>query len=136
MTDVPAHKPDPMAEFQAQLQERVRNDIRDLLPADAVAALVQRAIDDEFFKPRQVQDGSWGSRTKEVPSFFVEEVVKAAKPIIEAAVAKFVAEHPEAIEKVIKDFLDTDKLAVATATQLTGMLGAALYDLQQRLMNQ
>jgi hypothetical protein len=134
MTNEVAKKIDPMADFQAKLQKRVRDDIRDLLPEDAVAALVKNAVEDEFFKPRMVAEDRWSS-PKERPSWFVEEVVKAAQPIIQDAVKAAIAAHPAAVEKVIKDFLDENKLAAATAIHLTGMLSAAVYTFQENMNN-
>ena len=134
MSAVPAVKTDPMADFQAKLRERVREDIRDLLPEAAVAALVQKAINDEFFTERTIEDGSgWNSRTRKAPSLFVEEVVRAAKPIMDAVVKQYIADHPDCVEKVIKDFLDENKLAAATAARLTDMLSSCVMSLQETL---
>lgn len=123
---------DPMADFQTKLRERVRSDIRDLLPEDAVSALVTKAVEEEFFKPRQVYTGY---RHEDRPSWFVEEVTKAATPIIKAAVEKTIKDHPDAIERVIREYLDTNKLAVITTSALTDMLGSAIMSLQDTLRN-
>jgi hypothetical protein len=131
---VPAVPTDPMAEFQQKLRERVRNDIRELLPEEAIAALVQKAVNDEFFEKRMVRDGSgWNERQVQRPSLFVEAVIEAAKPIIAEEVRKFIAGRPETVEAVIVDFLDANKLAVATAQQLTGMLSSCVMSLQEAL---
>jgi hypothetical protein len=126
-----AVKTDPMTAFQEQLRERVRNDIRDLLPEDAVAGLVKQAVDAEFFKARRIDEGY--GRWSEKPSWFVEEVVKAAKPIIEAAVQKTVADNPAVVEKAIKEYLDENRLTVAVASRLDAVLSSAIYNLQQTL---
>lgn len=131
--NVPAKPTDPMAEFQAKLKDRVRDDIRDLLPDDAVAGLVKKAVEDVFFTPRIVKATGWSGRDEERPSWFVEEVTKAAEPIIRAAVAKCVADSPQAVEKVISEFLDQNKLAAATAAQLTSMLSGMVMTLQNSL---
>lgn len=131
MSTAVAIKLDPMADFQAKLQERVRDDIRNLLPEEAVAALVKKAVEDEFFKPQTVLVNSW--ETKEVPSKFMAAVVDAAKPIIAEAVAKVVSEHPAAVEKAIKDFLDENRLTIATTDRMTRMLSDMIMTLQQNL---
>ena len=133
MSTAVAAPKDPMADFQAKLQERVRNDIRDLLPEDAVAALVQKAIEQEFFKPRQVPTGRWTGDTKEGPSWFVQEIASAAKPIMEQAVAKFLEEHRDVIDKAVADFLDRQNLAFTIGTQLTSGLNGALFQLSQAI---
>lgn len=131
MSDVPAIKTDPMADFRAKLQQRVRDDIRELLPADAVAALVEDAVKKEFFQPRRVRK-DYG-RDEERPSWFVEEVVKAAEPILREAVNKYIAEHPATVDKAIAEFLDQNRLAVTATSKLTDMLAGAIYSLQESL---
>lgn len=125
---------DPMADFQNKLKERVRNDIRDLLPDDAVAALVKKAVEEEFFKPRKIDEGY--GRTKEEPSWFVTEIRKAAEPIIREAVGKVIAESPETVHKVIAEYLDTNKLSVVTAGMLTSLLADAIFNLNSTLQQQ
>jgi hypothetical protein len=129
--NVPAVKTDPMADFQAKLQQRVREDIRDLLPEDAVAKLVQQAVEKEFFQPRRVDEGY--GRSSEAPSWFVQEVVKAATPIIRAAVDKCIADNPAAVEKAIADFLGPNRLTILTTDHLTGMLSSAIISLQEQM---
>lgn len=131
MSDTPAIKTDPMAEFQDKLRARVREDIRDLLPEGAVSALVQKAVEDEFFKPRIIVVQGYGSRDREAPSWFVEEVVKAAEPIIKAAVEKCIADHPAAVQKAIDDFLGPNMLAVVATQHMTSMLSHAIHQIEQ-----
>lgn len=120
---------DPMKEFQDKLKQRVRDDIRDLLPDDAVAGLIKKAVEDMFFTPRIETEPGWNGRTVQKPSWFVEAVSVAAKPIIEAAVKRVVDEHPAEVSMVIAEFLDSNKLTVQTTSILTSMLSGAIHDL-------
>lgn len=130
-----ARKVDPMEDFKVKLQERVRNDIRDLLPEDAVAALVQKAIEEEFFKPRKIECDSFG-RSKEAPSWFVSEVVKAAEPMMRQAVSDAIAAHPDMIDKVVRAWADTNKLTIMATERMTGMLGTLISDMSMKLQQQ
>jgi hypothetical protein len=131
-----ARKVDPMEDFKVKLQERVRNDIRDLLPEDAVAALVQKAIEDEFFKPRKVDTGGYNGRTEERPSWFVSEVIKAAEPMMRQAVSDAIAAHPDMIDKVVRAWADTNKLTIMATDRMTGMLGTLISDMSMKLQQQ
>lgn len=134
MSEVPASKVDPVEAFQDRIKERVRNDIRDMLPDEAVAELVRRAVEEEFFRPRKVEvERGFSSRTEVHPSWFVEEVVKAATPIIKQAVVQAVADRPEVIEKVIGDFLDQNKLAAFVTAHLTDVLSGALFSFSDQV---
>lgn len=128
-----AVNPDPMKDFQDKLQARVRDDIRELLPQDAVAGLVKKAVEDVFFTPRKEKEPGWNGREITRPSWFVEAVTEAAKPIIKEAVEQFVAKHPLKVEQVLKDFLDENKLAVATAKYTNELLAAMIGSLQQAM---
>lgn len=130
---VPAVTTDPMADFQNKLRERIRNDIRELLPEDAIQSLVKRAIDEEFFKDRIVDDRSYYGGTRKAPSLFVEEVVKAAKPLITEAIDRFIKEHPDCIEKVMRDYVNENALAIATTVQMTSMLSTMVGRLAEAL---
>jgi hypothetical protein len=131
-----ARKIDPMEDFKVKLQERVRNDIRDLLPEDAVAALVQKAIEEEFFKPRKVESAGYSGRMVEAPSWFVSEVIKAAEPMMRQAVSDAIAAHPDMIDKVVRAWADTNKLTIMATDRMTGMLGTLISDMSMKLQQQ
>lgn len=124
---------DPITEFQDKLKQRIRDDIRDLLPDSAVAGLVEKAVNEEFFQPRRV-DEDYG-RWRMEPSWFVTEIRKAAEPIIRAEVSRFIAENPAAIEKVIAEFLDTNKLTVTATGVLVDMLSGVIHQLSVTMQN-
>lgn len=125
----------PMQDFQDKLKARVRDDIRDLMPEGAVEALVKKAIEDVFFTPRVTHEGGYNSRRVESPSWFIEAVTKAATPMIDEAVKRCVERNPAAVTKVIEDFIDSNRLAVATTKYLNGMLSDALLQVLGK-MNQ
>ena len=107
--------PDPMQAFQERVKEKLRDDIAGMLPDEALAQLVQRAVDEEFFKKRTVKvGGAYSSATEERPSWFVQEVTKVAKPLLEAMVRDYVAEHTEVIKKAVDEFLSSQNLLLLT----------------------
>lgn len=124
---------DPMQEFQDKLRSNVRDQIRDLLPEEAVSKLVEKAVEDTFFAPRKVDEGY--GRVKEHPSWFIAEVTKAAEPILRKAVEDYVATNKEVVDKALADFLSREQLTILTTKQLTSMLGDLVMNLNNNLMN-
>ncbi len=108
---------DPMVQFQADLTKRIREDIKDLLPEGALLELVKKAVEQEFFQPKIKKD-QYGRVEAAEPSWFVKEVVKRAEPLMIRLVTDTFAEHDELIEKVIKNFLDENKLTILITHQL------------------
>jgi hypothetical protein len=124
---------DPMQDFQEKLVKRVREDIRELLPDDAINGLIERAVTESFFTETVTQD-RWGGKTRE-PSWFVKEVVKAAEPLLKAAVERYVAAHPAEIEKVIENFLEKNSLTVLTAKMLSDRFFDAVSTATSNMLN-
>ena len=110
----------PMDDFQAQVISRLRDDIRDLLPEAALAELVKRAVDETFFQERKTDRG-YGSYTTR-PSWFVEEVTRAAQPMLERAVRDFIASREDVIKQAIDKFLTQERLSVLMAGRLSELL--------------
>lgn len=102
----------PMEEFQTRVVEKLRADIGAMLPDEVLAQLTARAVEEQFFKPRKVVEnsGSYHERTREAPSWFLEEVAKTAKPQIERLVVAHVAKHSDQIERAVNEFLAKENL--------------------------
>jgi hypothetical protein len=100
---------DPMKEFRERVAAKLREDIGAMLPDEALAAMVQQAVRDQFFKPRTIKDGHFHERIE--PSWFVAEVTKSAEPVIKAIIEAYVKENHDVIEKAVKEFLDEKYMA-------------------------
>ena len=99
----------PMEEFQENLKKSLRDDIARMLPDAAVAELIKRVIEEEFFKKRQMPKpgrAGYSSETIEVPSAFQDMVIKAAMPIMEREAAKLVAKFEYVIADQIKEIVE------------------------------
>lgn len=134
--NLPTRPGDPMAEFKAKLEAKVREDIAELLPETAVAELVKKAVEDVFFAPRvEVENrGSYHERRIEKPSWFIEAVAKEAKPLLDAAVNKFVAEHQVEIDKAVAEYLTPQNLTVLAVGSLSREISIALGNLNESIM--
>jgi hypothetical protein len=107
-------------EFEQKILERLRNDIRELLPEAALRRLVERAVDETFFKERRIDRGYGNVDVK--PSWFVEEIAKTAKPLVQAAVDRFVDERHDLIQQAIDRFVTEQQLTIQLSTRLASML--------------
>lgn len=102
----------PLSDFEKTISEKLRKDIGDLLPDEALQGLVNRAVENMFFSEREEKTGGFHSTTIKKPPFFVEEVSKLAEPMIREEVVKFVEENKALIQKQIQEFLTQEKLLV------------------------
>src|SRR3990167_8937425 len=118
---LPATTTDPMGAFREKLEQRVREDIANLLPDDAVNDLVKRAVEDVFFKPRKVNEGTgYSPNWVERPSWFVEAVSKEAAPILKATIAEFVKTHEAEIKQAVEQYLSPQNLTVLAVAAFAG----------------
>ena len=127
-TDV-ARPKSPMEEFQDNLKKSLRDDIARMLPDAAVAELIQRVIQEEFFTKRTVPKPD--QKTVQVPSAFQQMVVDAAKPILEREAAKLVEKLEYKIAEQIKETVEAGALGVVTRA-MTTVVNQAFFDSEQR----
>lgn len=130
---------DPMADFQAKLKDRIRTDIAGLLPDEALQKLVEKAIEDEFFKPLRVPKPNrsyYSEETIEAPSWFRAAIVEAAKPLIQKSVDALL-ERPEAaarIKEVTDTYLTPTNLTIVAAASIAAVVGRMGSELQDQIM--
>ena len=110
MTNAVTKPVDPMREFQEKIVAKVREDIAKMLPKEAIEQLVQRAVDEAFFKDREHKDG-YGHVSRE-PSYFVEAIAEAAEPLMKASIERFIIARSDIIDKALEKFLDEKSLMV------------------------
>jgi hypothetical protein len=108
----------PMAEFQERVIKKLQADIGEMLPPDVLQKLVERAIEEQFMKPRKVRDPNrgYGDYMIDAPSWFSAEVFRLCTPMMNAAVRKWVDENETTLREAIEKFLaDQNLLLLATA---------------------
>lgn len=120
-----------LSAFQENITKRVQADIGSLLPEDALKRMIERAVEETFFKPRRVQQ-QYGNDIIQ-PGWFVEAVAKAAQPQIEKAVAAFVEEHQDVIAKAIGEFMTSERLTILTVGKLTATFEMMFREMIERM---
>jgi len=125
----------PLKEFYERLAAKLRDDIGGMLPDEVLNQLVAKAVEEEFFKPRTVRvGGHYSTVTEERPSWFVEEVGKAAKPLVEAMVKDYVAEHTDEIKKAGAEFRSPQNLLPLTFAAMRTATYSDLADLANQIV--
>jgi len=135
MTNDVAKPKDPMQEFQEKLQARVRADIADLLPESAIEALVQKAIDSEFFTEERYNAGSsYHPEWRHRPSAFQRAVTDAARPMIEKEVARIVELKMADIEKAVADAIVPNTIAILAGAAAARAMEENVYNVVAKII--
>lgn len=109
---------DPMQEFQDRIVGELKDKMGAMLPEEALTGLVQRAVDEQFFKPRPTHWDYNGRADAFGPSWFVAEVVKVAQPVLNELVVKYVADNRAQLEEGMKVFLEDKNLLLLAFAQM------------------
>lgn len=113
MTDEKTNLPDPMKTFQERVLNKVRTDIADMLPEEAIKSMFDQAIQSIFFKEIPPKTDSYGRiSTPAQPSWFVQEVTRQAEPLLKAHIAERMKEFEPQIQQAVKDFIKTESIAI------------------------
>lgn len=118
-TDEKTNLPDPMKTFQERVLNKVRTDIADMLPEEAIKAMFDKALETVFFKGKEPVVDNWGKVVRKAePSWFAEEVAKQAEPIVKAYIEKHIEQVRPQIEADIKEFLSAQNLTLLTVAAM------------------
>mgnify|MGYP001596933183 CR=1 FL=1 len=109
-----ANLPTPMETFLERVKAKLRDDIGSLLPEEAVADMVKRVVEDEFFTKTQKNVGTgYNPVYKPEPSAFQAMVIEAFKPIMEKHALIVAERHAADIEAHIKQTVEAGLMAMA-----------------------
>lgn len=117
----------PMDEFRERVTEKLKHDIGEMLPDEVLQQLAQRAVDEQFFKEREVVTGGWDSETGKRPSWFVEEVAKIAEPIIRSHIEQFIQAHEADIKAAIDKYISEQSLTLTASTMIASQMSSYMH---------
>lgn len=93
--------------FQQRMYDRIRESLGELLTQEEAQALVNRVIEEELFKDRQVIVGySYNQRTEAQPSAFKEMAMEQIKPMIEEAIRQWIADNQESLKQQVNEIVE------------------------------
>jgi hypothetical protein len=91
--------------FQEKMQDRIRDSIGDLLSDEDLKKLIERGMEDVFFKGKVVQE-PWGRVTSEQLPLIHRMVKEHIEPIVREEVAKYIDNNRELVVNTIKQTLE------------------------------
>ncbi len=121
----------PVEQFQTRILDKLKADIGGLMPDEVLRGLMTRAVEEQFFKTRTVKDGY---NTVEKPSWFVEEVGKHAKPIIEQITRDWLEVNKSKIAEGLEKFLEAQNLTLLTFAALRQATSQDLYEVATQIV--
>jgi len=107
----------PMESFQEKVKNKLVSDIGELLPDEALKEMVDKAMQEAFFKPQMVIEGT-GYHQKQFskPSVFEETVKQLIEPLFREEIKLWISENNDVVVEKIHSFLN--------ANVETAMIGA------------
>jgi hypothetical protein len=91
--------------FAERIFDRIKDGLGDLMTDDELKVLLDRAVDEAFFKPRTVPDGRWGDRTREVPAHFVTMTRELMDKQVQQQVNDYFETHADEIKEKVAEVL-------------------------------
>lgn len=85
--------------FEERMKERIKDSIGDLLTDEDLSTLINRGVEDVFFKAVTVSDG-WNS-TKTTPPLLHSIVKELLEPSVRKAADVWISEHKDEVLKVV-----------------------------------
>ena len=121
----------PQQSFQSKMEERIRKDIGELMPDDALADIVSKAVEKAFFEERLVSGGIYNRDTTE-PPWMVSIVKELVETRVESAVKHWIMENEKQVKQMIDTKIDAG-IASAAVRAFDSIFQSDLYNLQERV---
>lgn len=125
--------------FQERMFNRVRESLAELLTEEEAKTLVERAISEGLFKPRQEKDSSnWNAKTRELPSEFATLVTDQVKPIVEQQIKQWLSDNSDQVLSIIQGVVERGIANVVLQVikdETSRPMWNLKAELQQRLLN-
>jgi len=121
----------PAQSFQEKLEERIKKDIGDLIPNDALAEMVTRALDKAFFEERVIKGrNTWDNQTT-IP-WIIKLVKKEMDEKVEVHIRKWIGENDAALKAQVKEQMDKG-LATAVVNAFDNIFRQNMLDMEMRI---
>lgn len=89
--------------FEEKMKERIKDSIGELITDEELSKLVERAVDEVFFK-EQVIHKSYG-RDEYKPSLICDIIEKLLKKSVERNISMYIDTHPDEINEIINNIV-------------------------------
>ena len=92
----------PQKSFQEKMRDRIKDSIGELMTDEELKDLVNRGLEEAFFRERKVTTDTWG-HTKIQPPFLHEILKELLKESVDKHVSDFIDNHPDDVIKTIRE---------------------------------
>lgn len=97
--------------FQERIADRIREDIGKLLADEELRVIVERAVEEAFFKPVLLDESAWGQKRYAQP--FLHQLLKELlENQVKNAVDGYLATHAEDVNKAITSTIEGGMWAI------------------------
>jgi hypothetical protein len=128
----------PQQKFEEKLQDRIRNDIGELVPDEVLSELIQRSINRIFFEERPIKrEHGYNASTEYLPAKFEQFVEDAMAPMLRDAAEDWIADNADKVREMIDSVLlsNADRLVLETMQRIMSQPVNLMFDqYNQRLL--
>ena len=121
----------PQQSFQQKLMDRIRDDIGELMPDEALSEIVGKAIEKSFFEERETKDGYYGHHRTEIP-WLVKLTRDELNLRVHAAVTKWFGENDEKVRAMVQERFD-EGIVACSVRAINGMFQGPMMNLQAKI---
>ena len=131
-TDVDV-KRTPQQEFEQRIKDRLAEDMGKLMPDEVLAEMVNRAMNDAFFKERVVERDGY-NRTTVKPPWFVEAMRELLEEQVKAQCATWFEKNQDTMEELVRDLVQ-DGLLNAIINRVNTQLQFTMDDFANKIVD-
>jgi hypothetical protein len=91
--------------FAERIFDRIKDGLGDLMTDDELKVILDRAVEEAFFKPRLEPIDRWSSATKEIPSHFVTMTRELMDKQVQQQVNAYFEAHADEIKEKVAEVL-------------------------------
>jgi hypothetical protein len=133
MTDIVESKT-----FEQRMKERIRDSIGDLISDEDLTKMVDRSLEEVFFKPRSnPKHASYynAGEPATIPPLLHELVKEVMEANVQAAVREYIGSHTEEVNATIQKVVQ-EGIGVAVLGAMNSMFNYQLSNLQNNISQQ
>jgi len=122
-----------MKELEAKVLKKIKNDIGDLLTDEDIKQLVEKAVDQAFFKPIATQDNY--NRTTTKPPLINQLITESLTPHFKSAIDVWIINNEETVKETMQKLVN-DGAGMAIIQSFNNRFDFALSTLQHNIEQQ
>jgi hypothetical protein len=130
-TDIPVKA----KSFEERMKERIKEGIGDLLSDEEVKKLIDRGMEEVFFKPQSSPDPRGYGNNKIKPCLLHEIVKESLQPMVEACVKDYISEHKDEVNLAITTELSKG-VGTCMVQAMNNIFMGTMFDFKNQIIQQ